>query len=89
MVKTKYWAGKAASYVLPSGTLRSDLDCSGISRRLEVIGAYQEDPLVHDRIALRTARDLLDGGRRLRALKAATLSVPLFLAHGDADRITR
>ena len=49
--------------------------------------AYRDDPLIHDKIALRVYFACAEAG--LWALeRAAEFSLPLLLMHGGADRLT-
>ncbi len=57
-----------------------------LSRDPEVVRAYEADPLVHDRITLRSGNELLRATRWALA-HAGEFSLPLLLMHGTADRI--
>jgi len=71
----------------PTLTMSNELDRQGLSRDPEVVHAYNDDPLVHDRVSARLAMDMLQSG--LWALEhAAELSLPLLLMHGSDDRLT-
>jgi alpha-beta hydrolase superfamily lysophospholipase len=50
-----------------------------------VVAAYKADPNVHDRIAPRLARFVVDAGELVRAL-AARWTVPTLLQYAGADR---
>ena len=56
-----------------------------ISRDAAVVAAYVADPLVHDRIAPRLARFIVDGGPAVRAL-APRWKVPTLLLYAGSDR---
>ncbi|HEY4956926.1 MAG TPA: alpha/beta hydrolase, partial [Caldimonas sp.] len=56
-----------------------------ISRDAAVVAAYVADPLVHDRIAPRLARFVVDGGPAVRAL-APRWMVPTLLLYAGSDR---
>jgi alpha-beta hydrolase superfamily lysophospholipase len=73
--------------ITPSVCLPTGLDTNALSQDAEVVRAYQSDPLVHDRISLRLAKDMLAAGEWNRT-HAAEFPCPLLLMHGDADRIT-
>ncbi|MDI6756252.1 MAG: lysophospholipase [Thermodesulfobacteriota bacterium] len=78
--------GRIMYYLWPTLSLANELDCQGISRDPEVVHAYQNDPLVHDRLTPRLGIDILRGG--LWALEHANeFTLPLLLMHGDADSI--
>ncbi|MGV6802022.1 MAG: alpha/beta hydrolase [bacterium] len=63
------------------------LDLSGISPDEKVVAAYQADRLVHGKIAIGLALDMMKQGEAL-LLQAAQFTQPLLLLHGDADRLT-
>ncbi|MDQ6638440.1 MAG: lysophospholipase, partial [Pseudomonadota bacterium] len=52
----------------PNLGIGNGLDASGISRDPDVVAAYRGDPLVHDRIAPRLVRFIVDAGGEVRAL---------------------
>ena len=58
-----------------------------LSRDVKVVHAYQNDPLIHDRVSARLAIDMLSNGQ-WNLDHAAEFPLPLLLMHGDADRIT-
>jgi alpha-beta hydrolase superfamily lysophospholipase len=70
--------------LLPSLTLPSGLDPHGLSRDSEVVSAYVGDPLVHDRLSLGTACDLLQA-IEYTFQHAAELDLPTLLLQGGAD----
>ncbi len=72
--------------ILPTVTLPSGLNPQDLSRDPDVVRAYVNDPLVHDRLSLGAARGLLKAIRW--AFEHATeFPVPLLLMHGRADRL--
>lgn len=71
----------------PSYTRSTELDAKGLSRDAEIVEAYRQDPLVHDRISVRMYLEIARAGQW--ALDhAAEFTVPLLLMHGNADSIT-
>jgi acylglycerol lipase len=71
----------------PTLSLSNELDRQALSRDPEVVRAYNEDPLVHDRLSARLGMDMLQSG--LWCLEhAAEFPLPLLLMHGSTDRIT-
>ncbi|QBG48254.1 alpha/beta hydrolase [Verrucomicrobia bacterium S94] len=65
----------------------SGLDDRLLSKDLNVIRAYRNDPLTHDRITPALALGMMESGKK--CLKhAAELAVPALLFHGSDDRIT-
>ena len=72
--------------VTPNLAVGNGLKPEWISRDPAVVAAYVADPLVHDRIAPRLARFIVDAGDAVRAL-AARWTVPTLLLYGGSDRI--
>lgn len=78
---------KVLARVAPSLTFGNQLKTSHISRDAEVVAAYENDPLVHDRISSKSYSELAKAAAW--ALEhAAEMKPPTLLVHGDADRIT-
>jgi len=71
--------------VTPNLAVGNGLKPEWISRDPAVVAAYVADPLVHDRIAPRLARFIVDGGDTVRAL-AARWTVPTLLLYAGSDR---
>jgi len=83
----KLTLGKIMYNLWPTLSMSNELDRQALSRDPEVVRAYNNDPLVHDRVTARFAMDFLQAG--LWALEhAAEFPLPLLLMHGGADRIT-
>jgi len=83
----KLTLGKIMYSLWPTMSMSNEIDCQGLSRDPEVVRAYNDDPLVHDRLSARSGMDMLQSG--LWALeRAAEFPLPLLLMHGSADRIT-
>jgi acylglycerol lipase len=83
----KLTLGKIMYNLWPTLSMSNELDRQGLSRDPEVVRAYNEDPLVHDRVSARLAMDMLQSG--LWSLEHATeFPLPLLLMHGGADRLT-
>lgn len=78
---------RAAASFLPAMQIGNQLDVTGLSRVPDVVQAYQDDPLVHDRISLSLANTSLSLGATLTA-RAAEFQPPLLIQHGTADRLT-
>jgi len=70
----------------PATALATGLDPETISRDPEVVRAYRNDPLVHDRITFRMASETLAAMRSTLA-QAGEFSLPLLIMHGGADRL--
>lgn len=71
----------------PSMPLSNGLEDTALSRNINVVRSYRNDPLVHDQISARLAMDILTSGQ-WNLEHAAEFPLPLLLMHGDADRIT-
>ena len=69
----------------PNQAVANGLKPEWISRDPAVVAAYTADPLVHDRIAPRLARFIVDGGAFVRAV-APRWTVPTLLLYAGADR---
>ena len=83
----KLTLGKIMYNLWPTLTMSNELDRQGLSRDPEVVRAYNEDPLVHDRLSARLGMDMLQSG--LWSLEhAAEFPLPLLLMHAGADRLT-
>ena len=79
--------GKMMDKIYPAFMQNSGLDTAAISRDPEVVRAYEEDSLVHDKISARLFVGMYESG--LWSLEHATeFPLPLLLMHGSADRIT-
>ncbi len=76
------------SAVLPHLCMANGIAAEALSREPEVVQAYQQDPLVHDRISLLLARYLLEKGQATLG-NASRLDIPLLLMHGTADSVCR
>jgi alpha-beta hydrolase superfamily lysophospholipase len=71
--------------VAPSLGVGNGLDPAWISRDARVVSAYTADPLVHDRIAPRLVRFIVDAGTLVRA-RAPRWNVPTLLLYAGSDR---
>jgi acylglycerol lipase len=70
----------------PTLSLSNELDRQALSRDPQVVRAYNEDPLVHDRLTPRLTMDMFQSG--LWSLEhAGEFPLPLLLMHGGADRV--
>lgn len=78
--------GRLLSRLWPSFTMGNEVDPALLSHDEEVVRAYVEDPLVHDRISARAftemVRAMADTLRR-----APSLAVPALIMHADDDRL--
>lgn len=72
--------------VLPHLILKSGLDANHICREKNVVDAYVNDPLVHDKISVRLFVDALKAVDYVHE-NIGQLQISLFMAHGTADKI--
>lgn len=64
------------------------LDASQVSRNADVVAAYEADPLVHHgKVSARLVNQLFATMGEVNA-RAAAITLPLLLMHGDADVMT-
>jgi len=73
-------------HLAPNMIVANGLDASALSRDPQVGQAYLQDPLVHDKVSVRLGSYMMDMGRYVLD-HASEWSLPLYLAHGTADRI--
>jgi len=63
------------------------LPADAVSRDPAVVAAYENDPLVHHgKLPAGIARALIDVGETM-PLRAAALTAPLLVVHGEADKL--
>jgi len=82
----KLLIGKITYNLHPTMSLSNGLDRSGLSRDQKVVDAYNNDPLVHDRISARLGIDLIQSGPWLESHKM-DLKLPLLVMQGSMDRL--
>lgn len=79
----KFALGKIISRIKPTLTIGNELDKTKISHDAEVVRAYQDDPLVHDRITARWSTEFFSA-MELTNRQASEIKVPtLVQAAGD------
>ncbi len=79
--------GRLMNGIAPGFTQHSKLNTKGLSHDQAVVTAYENDPLVHDKISARLFVEIYETG--LWALEhAAEFPLPLLLMHGADDPIT-
>jgi alpha-beta hydrolase superfamily lysophospholipase len=84
---SKVSLGRMMNKIWPGFTQASGLETSALSHDVEVVRAYENDPLVHAKISARLFVDMYEAG--LWALEhASEFPLPLLLMHGTADRLT-
>ena len=78
--------GKITNYIWPSFSQKNGLNTKTLSHVPEVVYAYENDPLVHDRISARMFISIYQAGQW--ALEhASEFSLPLLLMHGGDDNL--
>ena len=78
--------GKAMRNIYPAFTQANQLNTNHISRIPIEVKAYEDDPLVHNKITAATGADVLKSADYLRNHKAA-FPCPLYLIHGSDDQL--
>jgi alpha-beta hydrolase superfamily lysophospholipase len=78
---------KLMGALLPTITIQSGLDPNTLSKDQDVVEAYIEDPLVHDRATLAMAKYSLEA-IPLAYEHAGEISTPLLVMHGLEDKLT-
>ena len=82
----KITMAKLLGSLMPSVAIASGLDPNALTHEAEVVRAYINDPLVHDKISLGLGKIMLEENRR--ALEhASEFPLPLLLMHGKEDTI--
>jgi len=66
--------------------LHAGPDPQALSRDVEVVRRYLEDPLVHGRVSAALAAGMMDAQLRTAA-GAGRIPVPMLLLHGEDDRL--
>jgi len=79
--------GRIMNTIYPAFSQASGLDTRTLSRDVSVIQAYENDPLVHDRVSARLFIGFYEAGLWAIA-HAEEFQLPLLLMHGSADRLT-
>lgn len=82
----KMTAAKLLGSALPTITIPSGLDDSGLSRDPAVLKAYRADPLVHDKASFALGKDGAEGADWALA-HAEDFALPLLMVHGSDDPI--
>ncbi|HED23944.1 MAG TPA: alpha/beta fold hydrolase [Firmicutes bacterium] len=83
----KILAARILGSLIPRAAIANGLDVNGLSRDRNVVEAYKQDPLVHDRISLRAGKEMFNAIEFVYD-KASSINLPVLLMHGTADRIT-
>jgi len=84
--KLKVALAKTLASIMPATSLPSGLDSNLISRDPEIVRAYQNDPLVHDRASFAMAASSFSAMKWVFE-RAGEFPVPLLLVHGTEDQL--
>ena len=84
--QAKVALSKVLGRLLPGMTMASGLNPKDISCDAQVVEAYVNDSMVHDRLTVGLGSELLKG-IRLALDRASEFPLPLLLMHGTQDRI--
>ena len=85
--RIKLFIAKLFQNIIPSLTLNNGIDINGISRNLQVIENYVNDPLNHNQISVQLGLDIISSG--IYALEhSQDIAVPMIVFHGKKDRLT-
>lgn len=78
---------KVMNKIFPSLQQPNGLDVNNISSDISEVKKYQNDPLVHDKISMRTALSLIEKADFLNNF-SGKMPIPTLLMHGSEDKIT-
>jgi len=70
--------------IRPTLALKINIDTKAISRNYEEVLAYQNDPLIHQKVSARWGADVLRAMRSIEA-KVANIRTPILMTHGEPD----
>jgi acylglycerol lipase len=85
--KAKVALAKVLGTIMPTVAVPSGLDPSTISRDLQIVEAYKNDPLVHYSASLGFGKAALNA-IELCFARAEEFPVPLLMIHGKRDKLT-
>jgi len=85
--RKQIFAAWLTGLIVPWFTIQSPVDTAKLSNNSETVKLIREDPLMHGRISLYLATQLLAQGR-FALDHAADVDVPTLLLHGEDDPIT-
>ena len=83
----KKFLGKWVACILPGLSIPNDINPRWISHDKKIVQAYQEDPLVQNRITLRLGSELLENLEKVPPM-ASKIKTPILLFQGSADKVT-
>ena len=79
---------KTVAALAPAASMRNAITGEQISTVPAERAAYEQDPLNHDRLGLRTAVAIIENGEAVAA-KAGQWSLPLLIYHAREDQLTQ
>lgn len=85
--KSLVFFAKIINRVFPALGRRSRLITSELSSDIQVVAAYEADPLVHDRITYSTGLAMVEAAAWLDQF-SGELPLPTLIMHGGSDKIT-
>jgi acylglycerol lipase len=85
--RIKLVVGNLLKGILPTLSMSSGLDASGISRDADVVKKYVNDPLVHDKVSAKMGIEMIETGQ-WAIDNAEKLSVKTLVYHGTEDKLT-
>ena len=84
--RIKETLAKALAHIMPTLLMSNELDATNVSRDADVVKAYVNDPLVHDRVSPKFYVEFMKETARL-VREASRLAVPLLLLQAGEDRL--
>ena len=78
--------GQVMSFIWPGLSLGNELDATKISRDESVVNAYQNDPLVHDRVSARWFTEVLSTMQEVNR-QASRIQIPVLMQVAGDDHL--
>jgi len=79
--------GKLFKKIVPSLLLSNGINIKGISRNMQIINDYINDPLIHNKVSVQLGLDIISSG--IYALENSRhITVPMLVFHGKNDELT-
>lgn len=86
MSRGRIWAARLLRTLAPGLSMSSGLDVESLSKDPAVVRAYLDDPLVHQRMTLSLASEMLAAVKRT-AGAGSHVAIPMLIMHGEDDRL--
>ena len=80
--------GNVMSFIWPGLLLGNELDATKICRDASVVKAYQDDPLVHDRVSARWFTEIMSAMTEVNR-QASRMRIPVLMQVAGDDHLTR